>query len=208
MDHSRHFNVFTALLEPCQRLIKCVGASFISLLFVPFLFDPLGVIRADETKQLEPIDVSGFRSGIHHWRNIRDENRFIQAIPGQSSFLTSQVREIVTNILLFQRDNGGWPKDYDMLAILTPDQREKVIETHSRNDTSYDNGNIHSQVEFLAKAFDQANEPEWRAACERGFDFMIRSQYENGGFPQRFPKPTSNGNDVPELLGMADGARN
>ena len=51
-------------------------------------------------------------------------------------------------------------------------------------------------------------EPEWRAACERGFDFMIRSQYENGGFPQRFPKPTSNGNDVPELLGMADGARN
>jgi PelA/Pel-15E family pectate lyase len=140
---------------------------------------------------LIPIDVSPFYSGISHWRTIRDESRFIQAEKDQPSYSVEQVREIVDNILLFQRTNGGWPKDYDMLAVLTDSQRAIVQQTRDNNDTSYDNGNIHSQVEYLANAYSQEPNFEWRAACERGFDFIIRSQYPNGGFPQRFPNPKS-----------------
>lgn len=140
---------------------------------------------------LMPIDVSTFQSGISHWRNIRDETRFIQPEKDQPSYSVDQVREIVDNILLFQRTNGGWPKDYDMLAVLSESQRTIVEQTRSNDDTSYDNGNIHSQVEYLAQAYSQSAEPIWRTACERGFDFIIRSQYANGGFPQRFPNPKS-----------------
>jgi PelA/Pel-15E family pectate lyase len=138
-----------------------------------------------------PIDLSPFYSGIAHWRNIRDQSRFIQPEKGQPSYSAEQVREIVENILLFQRRNGGWPKDYDMTAVLTDEQETIVKQTRDNDDTSYDNGNIHSQVEYLAKAYHQVAEPSWRAACERGFDFMISSQYANGGFPQRFPNPKS-----------------
>lgn len=137
--------------------------------------------------QLKPIPLDGFGSGIHHWRHIRDAGRFIQAIPGQPSYTPEQVREIAANILLFQRENGGWPKDFDMTAILTTEQREAVIQTRSKTDTSYDNDNIHSQVEYLARAYSQFQDPAWRSACERGFDFLLASQYPNGGFPQRYP---------------------
>lgn len=142
-------------------------------------------------EKLASIDVSGFYSSIHHWRDLRDGSRFIQVIPNQPSYEPSQVREIVENILLFQRANGGWPKDYDMLAILSEQQRAKVVETHGASDSSYDNGNLHSQVDYLARAVAQTGHAKWRAACERGFDFLLRSQYPNGGIPQRFPNATS-----------------
>jgi PelA/Pel-15E family pectate lyase len=135
------------------------------------------------------IDVSGFHDSVHHWREIRDEGRFIKVEPGQPSYAPAQVREIAANILLFQRENGGWPKDYDMTAILTDAQKAAVLATRGNTDTSYDNGNLHSQVAYLARAFTMHGEPAWRAACERGFDFILVSQYPNGGFPQRFPKP-------------------
>ncbi|MCC6507920.1 MAG: pectate lyase [Pirellulaceae bacterium] len=144
-----------------------------------------------QEKRLEPIDLSPFYSCIHHWRDLRDESRFIQVQKNQPAYAATQVREIVDNILLFQRDNGGWPKDYDMTAVLTDDQRAEVIATRSREDTSYDNGNIHSQVGYLAKATSQLDDPKWRTACERGFDFIIRSQYPNGGIPQRYPNAQS-----------------
>jgi PelA/Pel-15E family pectate lyase len=144
---------------------------------------------ATTTGNLAPIDLSGFRDSAGHWRHIRDETRFIKVEPGQPSYAPMQVREIVANILLFQRENGGWPKDYDMTAILTPAQREVVVATRARTDTSFDNGNLHSQVDYLARAYSQAAEPAWRAACERGLDFILAAQYPHGGIPQRYPRP-------------------
>jgi len=57
--------------------------------------------------ELPSIDLDGFRDGSGRWRNIRDTNRFIQATAGQASYASTQVREVVANILLFQRTNGG-----------------------------------------------------------------------------------------------------
>lgn len=153
-----------------------------------------GVVEAKDSSKkaaLEPgaVDVSGFHDSAHHWREIRDESRFIKVEPNQPSYAPAQVREIAANILLFQRANGGWPKDYDMTAILTEAQRAKVLATRGNADTSYDNGNLHSQVAYLARAYAMFQEPAWRAACERGLDFILASQYPNGGFPQRFPHP-------------------
>jgi PelA/Pel-15E family pectate lyase len=138
---------------------------------------------------LTSIDTAGFRDGANHWRNIRDTNRFIQALPQQPAYSQEQVREIVANILLFQRDNGGWPKDYDMLAILTEEQKAAVRATRGSSDTSFDNHNIHSQVDYLARAFAAGGEPAWQQACERGLDFMLAAQMPNGGFPQSHPGP-------------------
>jgi len=138
-----------------------------------------------------PLDLSGFQSSIHHWRRLRDESRFIQPLPDQASYAPEQVSEIAANLLLFQRANGGWPKDYDMTAVLTAEQRARVTASRNANDASFDNGNLHSQIVYLAQAHHQRPRAEWQAACERGLDFVLRAQYENGGFPQRFPEPKS-----------------
>ncbi len=146
------------------------------------------LIRKQNRVQQSVIDPSGFYDGANHWRRIKDDTRMIQMEPDQPSYAPDQVREIVANILLFQRENGGWPKDYDMLAILTDAQKEAVAATHDRNDTSFDNRNIHSQVNYLAQAYARSpEETSWRDACLRGWDFMVRAQMANGGFPQRFP---------------------
>ncbi|HEX3725438.1 MAG TPA: pectate lyase, partial [Pirellulales bacterium] len=136
------------------------------------------------------ISTTGFRDGAHHWRNIRDTSRVIQAMDGQPSYLPAQVHQIVSNLLLFQRDNGGWPKDYDMLATLTAEQMAALQDTRGRSDTSFDNHNIHSQVDYLARAYHLAGGAGVRAACLRGFDFMLTAQLDNGGFPQRYPDPS------------------
>lgn len=140
---------------------------------------------------LPPINIAGFRDCTHHWRKFRDPKRVIQVLPDQASYLPEQVEGIVANILLFQRANGGWPKDYDMLAILTPEQAAAVKATHNQNDTSFDNYNIHSQVDYLAKAYASRGDEHWRDACLRGFDFLLAAQLANGGFPQQYPDPSS-----------------
>ena len=133
------------------------------------------------------IDTRGFRDSGGHWRHIRDTSRVIQPLSDQPSYAPEQVEQIVNNILLFQRANGGWPKDYDMLAVLTPEQAAAIRATHDRTDTSFDNHNVHTQVDYLARAYAAENVVAWRDACLRGFDFLFAAQMENGGFPQRFP---------------------
>jgi PelA/Pel-15E family pectate lyase len=136
------------------------------------------------------IDVSSFSDSAHHWRKLRDETRVIQPEPGQPAYREDQVREIAGNILLYQRANGGWPKDYDMLAVLTEDQRRRIVESRTSEDTSFDNHNTFSQVEYLAKAFGLTRDDRFRDACVRGLDFMLAAQYPNGGIPQWFPRTT------------------
>jgi PelA/Pel-15E family pectate lyase len=134
------------------------------------------------------IDTSGFRDSGHHWRKIRNTSYFIQPVPDQPAYSPDQVPQILANILLFQRANGGWPKDYDMLAVLTDEQRKAVIATHDHADTSFDNHNVHPQVDYLARAFSIGGDDSLRQACLRGLDFMLAAQLPNGGFPQRYPK--------------------
>ncbi len=148
------------------------------------------LIRRSAQPDRPAIDTAGFRDGAHHWRHIRDTKRVIQALPDQASYAPSQVDQIVANILLFQRENGGWPKDYDYLAILTPEQMAEVRATRNRTDTSFDNHNIHTQVDYLARAYASSGNSDWRDACLRGFDFMLAAQLKNGGFPQRYPNPS------------------
>jgi PelA/Pel-15E family pectate lyase len=74
-----------------------------------------------------------------------------------------------------------------MAAILTDEQRATIEATRENTDTSYDNGNLHSQVSYLAHAYAESPEPAWKESCVRGLDFILASQYANGGFPQRYP---------------------
>lgn len=135
----------------------------------------------------QKIDTSGFHDSAHHWRGIKQPERIMQAEPNQPSYRPEQVREIAENVLLFQRDNGGWVKDYDMTAVLTEAQKKLIRDTHAKTDTSYDNHTTHPQVDYLARAFVALGDPRYRGACERGLNYMLGSQYPNGGFPQWWP---------------------
>jgi PelA/Pel-15E family pectate lyase len=129
----------------------------------------------------------GFTSGSHHWYSIADEEHVINPLPKQPRYKANQVSEIADNILLYQKTNGGWPKNYDMMAILTREQKETLLHSRNETNTTIDNGASHEHVQYLAKAFAISGDTRHRDACVRGLDYLLKAQYPNGGWPQFFP---------------------
>lgn len=93
----------------------------------------------------------------------------------------------VENILLYQRDTGGWPKNYDREQDLTETQRRAVLNDRSRNDSTIDNGATHTEIRLLAEAFQQTKDDRFKQAALRGIRYLLSGQYDNGGWPQQFP---------------------
>jgi len=133
------------------------------------------------------IDVSGFSDSRHHWKDITDHEQVITPGKDQQSYKPSQIREIADNILLYQQPNGGWPKNYDMLAILTDEQKAMLAQHKDSNHTTFDNGATYTQIEYLSKAYSEIKNENYKNAALRGINFMLAAQYNNGGWPQFYP---------------------
>jgi PelA/Pel-15E family pectate lyase len=94
------------------------------------------------------------------------------------------------NILLHQRESGGWPKNYDRESGRSEAEKKKLQDKKSTEDTTFDNGATHTEIRHLAKAFLKTGDQRYRKATLKGIEFMLEAQYANGGWPQRFPKPS------------------
>lgn len=101
-------------------------------------------------------------------------------------FTGEQGRAIAENLLLYQYPSGGWPKNIDMAKPLTSAERAE-LEERAHDDATIDNGATTTQIKFLARAYVATQEPRYRAAAERGIDYLLAAQYPNGGWPQYFP---------------------
>lgn len=139
------------------------------------------------------IDPSRFRDSAHHWYDIHDENRVIDPVEGQERYSPDQYEKIADNILLFQKNNGAWAKNYDMAAILRDEQIEKVKASKEDLNTTIDNGATHSQISYLAEAYTLSGKEKYKEAFLKGMDFLFESQYDNGGWPQHYPDTSSVG---------------
>lgn len=133
------------------------------------------------------IDLSNFYDSAHHWKDITDHEQVIVRLKNQKKYKPTQIRDIADNILLYQQKNGGWPKNYDMTAILTPEQKRILEEKKDSNRTTFDNGSTWSQVEYLAQAYAITHDSRYKNAALRGIGFMLKAQYPNGGWPQFYP---------------------
>ena len=111
-------------------------------------------------------------------------------------YQTDEAARIGDQLLLYQKDNGGFDKNVDMALMLTKPEREKLAATKSDiSETTIDNRTTYPQVAYLArlitasmlKASPPANLPKYKDAFNKGVDYLLASQYENGGFPQFFP---------------------
>lgn len=101
-------------------------------------------------------------------------------------FAGEKGRAIAENLLLYQYPSGGWPKNIDMAKPLSPSDKAE-LEERPHDDATIDNGATTTQIKFLARAFTVTPEPRYRAAVERGLDYLLAAQYANGGWPQYFP---------------------
>ena len=100
---------------------------------------------------------------------------------------SKEALRIAETVLLCQRDNGGWPKNYDRVRNLSPHDIEELLDKKKQIDTTIDNGSTHAEVRYLAKVYNASKDERYKQAFLNGVAFVLDAQYENGGWPQFYP---------------------
>ena len=111
-------------------------------------------------------------------------------------YQTDEAARIADQVVLYQKDNGGWEKNIDMASMLTKAEKEKLTAAKSDiSETTIDNRTTYTQLAYLAKIITASmakqtppnNFQKYKEAFARGLDYLLSMQYANGGFPQFFP---------------------
>jgi len=148
--------------------------------------------KVKETNQITTIDYAPFSDNANHWYGIADKHNMINALPDKPRYKPTEISKIADNMLLFQKENGGWPKNYDFFAILTPEQVKIVASGKNQTNTTFDNGTTYTQIAALAIAYQVTKLEKYRTGCIKGLEFILQSQYNNGGWPQYYPIEKNN----------------
>jgi hypothetical protein len=86
--------------------------------------------KSNSKDDLNIIDLQPFEDASGHWYGIADKGMVVHPVPNQPRYKTTDLKEVGDNILLYQKDNGGWPKNYDIRAILTQEWQKKWAPTN------------------------------------------------------------------------------
>lgn len=135
----------------------------------------------------DQVDPRPFADNANHWYGISDHKQMINPLPGKPRYQPTQLAEIGDNILLFQKANGGWPKNYDVFAILTEAQKDSVSRWRKDVNTTFDNGSSYTQIAALSVIYSGTQVAKYKEAALKGLDFLLAAQYANGGWPQFYP---------------------
>jgi pectinesterase len=105
-----------------------------------------------------------------------------------SWFGTEEAKKIAENVLLYQRDIGGWPKNIQMQNELTPSQKKDLIENKkSTKEITTDNGATTQEILFMSKMYAQVKDERYKESFLKGLNYLFEAQYANGGWPQFYP---------------------
>lgn len=104
-------------------------------------------------------------------------------------FLTEEARQIGDQLLIFQRDIGGWPKNTDMTTPLSEDDKAKILqEKKRRDDSTIDNGATTTQMIYLARLYQATKDVRYREGFIKAVEFLLSGQRSHGGWPQFWPE--------------------
>jgi len=111
-------------------------------------------------------------------------------------YQTDEAARIGDQVILYQKVNGGFEKNVDMALMLTHAEKQKLIAAQADvSETTIDNRTTYTQVAYLGRLISASmkkssppnNFPKYKEAFFKGLDYLLVSQYENGGWPQFYP---------------------
>jgi len=103
-------------------------------------------------------------------------------------FASADAKRIAENVLLYQRDIGGWPKNIQMQEELTEKQQKDLIAIKKTTaETTTDNGATTQEMLFMSKMYAQVKDERYRESFLKGLNYLLEAQYDTGGWPQFYP---------------------
>ncbi|MCC9168215.1 pectate lyase [Pontibacter harenae] len=129
-------------------------------------------------------------TGQTHKTHAAEPVRWSRALLQQSEswYAAPEAIRIADNLLLYQRDSGGWDKNTDMAKVLSSKERAMLqSEVEKKGEATIDNNATFTQMEFLAKVYKATGQDKYKQSFLRGVDYLLEAQYENGGWPQFYP---------------------
>ena len=135
------------------------------------------------TNTLKSGSVSTYRRGrvlLHAYRVTNDE------------FYLDGALKAARLLVWMQRDNGGWSEEASINGF-NPDAVSSHRPSHGINDgkrskaSTLDGPRTQGALSFLMELDQDVNEDWLSLAIERGLDFMLEAQFDNGAWPQQYP---------------------
>lgn len=120
------------------------------------------------------ITTEKFEDALNHW--YMDHRK-----ASYPRYTVEEYEAIADNLVAYQNEDGGWPKNIDWLAKLSPDSVRQALKPRHRLST-LDNRNVYTQVEYLAGVYTLCGKRAYREAAKRGIEYMLNTQYPNGGW--------------------------
>jgi PelA/Pel-15E family pectate lyase len=136
------------------------------------------------------IDIKDFSDGFNHARY-----KYPDSIPPWDLYDTDQIAGFAENMVYLQNPDGGWAKNldfqrkYSLKELLQLQNQNKSItpvtyglKTDSHGST-IDNGNIFSQIKYLAQVYVQIPEQRYLECMNKAIQWILNAQHPvSGGF--------------------------
>ncbi|GAB2819570.1 pectate lyase [Ferruginibacter profundus] len=101
---------------------------------------------------------------------------------------------IADKMLIYQRKNGGWPKHFqgnrnvDYKRVLNDVELKELRSGYEEGiDATIDNEATTKEIRYLVKAYKTYKNEAYLKAAEHGIEYLLKAQYDNGGWPQYYP---------------------
>lgn len=110
-----------------------------------------------------------------------------------TTIFSAQTRDtLAEKMMVYQLPNGGWGKhtgdkknvDY---SLKIDSELLKIIKAAKNDLATIDNNATSKEINTLIKAYQTTKNPDYLKSAEKGIEYLLSMQYQNGGFPQYFP---------------------
>jgi len=114
---------------------------------------------------------------------------------GDEIFL-NYAKKAANALIAGQHWSGGWHYMIDFERVGTQEWYDNVASQQAQGmeewrynflNCTFDDGATTEPIMFLLRLYMKTLDPAYKAALDRGLDFIMEAQYPNGGWPQHYP---------------------
>jgi PelA/Pel-15E family pectate lyase len=158
----------------CIAFIVTITASYCSDAWL----SPETLERARLGKP-QPISINNFEDSIKHALMQYEGGK-----PPYRRYKQEQSIDIAENLLIWQNQDGGWPKNIDWLKVLNKKDINEIdlFRKSKQNRSSLDNRNTWSQIDYLARVRFDTGIRRYDSSIKRAVDYLLINQNKSGGW--------------------------